>query len=322
MLKHFLLVLSLIFSPLAFADWKPTKTIEVTVPFPPGSGNDLIIRPLIERVEKNTGAKFIVVNRPGGGGTVGTTQFSKKQSDDHAIAVISVAGFAAMDKLFFAIQKDTPYTLNNFDYVMAVGQAPCVITTSIDDPVSTPKELHNVLLKEKVVVADSGAACRLGLETLLIQSGARDKNLNLTRVEHKGPAETAVDVIGKHVRFGIMPLSIATIQARSGKLKIIAATNQQSIGGVATVSSISPNVDVSVVWGIVTPAGVSKDAVNWYAREFTKALNDPSIDPFYKENMFFKPSKNLTLPEKFKEYVYGQEKLHQPVMDFIIKNIK
>jgi tripartite-type tricarboxylate transporter receptor subunit TctC len=144
------LVLSLIISGSAFA-WKPTKPIEVTVPFPPGSGNDLVIRPLAAVVEKNTGVKFLIVNRPGAGGTVGSTSFVSKPNDGHHINIVSVPGIAAMDYTWLAQLDKQPYNVQSFTYATALAQSPLVIVANKNDPVSTPEELANVLLTDKKV---------------------------------------------------------------------------------------------------------------------------------------------------------------------------
>lgn len=324
MLKHVLLVCSLIFSPLAFADWKPTKSVEVIVPFPPGSGNDLVIRPLVEKIEKNTGVKFLVVNKPGAGGTVGTTHFSKMEKDNHSIAVLSIGGLSAMDKTFPSFAKEAPYTLNSFEYVMPVGTSPVVVIANKNDKVNTPKELLDVVMKDNVVVADSGGGGRLGLESFLIHSQARVKNNSIVRVEHKGPAETVTDVIGGHVRFGTVPLTVAYPHVKSGNLKIIAATQQQPVAqlNIASMSSISQNISAEIVWGVVMNKGTSKEVVGWYAAELLKAINDADVEKIFTTNMFFKPNKNIMSPDKFKQYVYDQEKLHQPVVQFILNSAK
>lgn len=324
MFRSFLVSLMLVFSTAAIAEWKPTKTVEVLVPFPPGSGNDIIVRPLIDKIEKNTGVKFTVVNKPGAGGTVGSTLFTKKENDDHAISVIAVGGIAAMDKTFPAFRNQPPYTLDSFEYVTAVGTTPVVVIANKNDSVSTPKELFNVINNEKVVVADSGGAGRLGLESFLIHSGARTNNKQIIRVEHKGPAETVVDIMGGHVRFGTVPLAVAYPHYKAGNLKIIAATQQTPFKqlNIASMSEVNTKIEAGIVWGIVMPKGVSKEAVDWFAKEFNKALNDSDIAEFYSKSMFFKPADSLLVPSSFKQYVYNQEKTHSEVVNFIVNSTK
>ena len=69
---------------LAFAQWQPTKPIEAIMAWTPGSVNELSFRVLAKEVEKNTGANFVIINRPGAGGVIGTEELSKKPADGYS----------------------------------------------------------------------------------------------------------------------------------------------------------------------------------------------------------------------------------------------
>ena len=320
MRKLILIILSLAaFNSYA---WQPTKVVEVVVPFPVGSSNDLVIRPLLDAVEKNTGVKFIVNNRPGAGGTIGTAYFSKLPNDGHHINVISVGGVAAMDYTWPGMFKNAAYGVNSFAYATALARTPIVIIANKKDTVDNSKDLIDVLIKDpKVVVADSGGAGRLGLESVLINVDIRKKNPNLVRVEHKGPAETVVDIMGGNVRFGSVPLVVAYPHYAAGNLKIVALTQQKKIEGLAISSfgDINKNIDVELVWGIALPKDTASEVVEWYARVFTEAKNDLKIKEYFKKNYFFDVPKELEDPKSFNKYVLDQEKLQKPIVKYIVE---
>jgi tripartite-type tricarboxylate transporter receptor subunit TctC len=322
-LKKVVFVICFIFSFSVLA-WQPTKPIEVTVPFPPGSGNDMVIRPLAAVVEKNTGVKFLITNRPGAGGTVGTTGFVSKPNDGHHINIISTPGIAAMDYTWLAQLKTQPYSVTSFTYATALAQSPLVIIANKNNLVSTPEEFVNVILTDKKAsIAHSGAANSLALETILLNTGAAKKNPDLVKVEHKGPIESISDVMGGHVKFAVMPLSVAYQNYKAGNLKIIGVVQQNKTKDVEikTFASVNKNIDVNLVWGIALPKDTPTEVLNWYAKAFKEAQNDPTVKETFDKSRYFSVE-SLQTPESFTTYVMGQSKQHARTVDVIIKNQK
>lgn len=320
-------LISFVFTVLLSAQalaWQPTKTVDVTVPFPVGSGNDQIIRPLAAVVEKNTGVKFIINNRPGAGGTVGNEAFTKMPADGHAINVISAAGPFAMDKTFPNFQTKPPYTINDFTYVMVLGQAPLTFFAHPKDPVDTPKKLADILTREPVSFADNGAAGKLALESFLLSIDARKKNPGLVRPEHRGPVQTLTDVAGGHVRFGVAPLTVSYPLHQGGQIKIIALTTPNRISelpNVGTISEVVKDFDIPVQWALVLPKGASPEIVAWYNKAFTDALNSAEIKEFFAKNMF-RANPSLWDPKVFTSYMQQQDRKFQPVVNTINQSVQ
>ena len=320
-MKKLFNLLILTFGVSAFA-WQPTKPIDTTISFPTGSGNDLIFRPLAAIVEKNTGVTFVIKNKPGAGGTVGNQEFVNLPNDGHFINVASIGGLAAMDYTYPNFVKNPPYSVDSFSYAIQLGYSPVAIIAKADDPVSTPSDLIRVLTSDPTAsVSDSGAAGRLVSETLRHKIGAKEKNPKLVRVEHKGPAQTVIDVAGGHVRFGFAPLSVAAAHHGAGKIKIVAISSKhkvQSLPSVETLSSVVKNFDVVVPWGLILPKDTSAEALNWYSDKFKQAINEPGV----RENLakgFIFVNNDLLSPKAFRENVFEQFKEHKPVVDIIVK---
>jgi tripartite-type tricarboxylate transporter receptor subunit TctC len=320
-MKKITALLALTISSSVFA-WQPTKPIDTTISFPTGSGNDLIFRPLAAVVEKNTGVNFIIKNKPGAGGTVGNQEFVSLPNDGHFINVASIGGLAAMDYVFPNFQKNPPYTIDSFSYAILLGYSPIAIIALANDPVNTPKELIQALTTDSTVtVADSGAAGRLVLETILLKTNAREKNPKLIRVEHKGPAQTVIDVAGGHVRFGFAPLSVAAAHHGAGKIKVVAVSSRNKVSTLPDVLPLSTqikNFDVVVPWGLILPKDTSPDALNWYSDKFKQAIKEPGVQDNLAKSFIFVRDDLLT-PKAFKDYVYEQFKEHKPVVDIINK---
>jgi tripartite-type tricarboxylate transporter receptor subunit TctC len=320
--KKIIVLSVLLISSVAFA-WQPTKPIDTTISFPTGSGNDLIFRPLAAIVEKNTGVTFVIKNKPGAGGTVGNQEFVGLPNDGHFINVGSVGGFAGMDFTYPNFIKNPPYTIDSFSYAIHLGYSPGAIIAKAEDPVSTPKDFINVLTSDpNLTIAHSGAANRLMLESVMLKVNAREKNPKLILVEHKGPAQSVLDVAGGHVRFAVLPLSVAGAHHNAGKIKVVAITSKQkviSLPDVQTMSSAIKDFDVVIPWGLILPKNTSIEVLNWYSEKFKQALSEPGIrENFAKSYIFVKD--DLLTPKAFKEYVYEQYKENKGVVEIINKS--
>lgn len=303
--------------------WQPSKPIEVLIAWPPGSGNDIVFRALAPIVETKHGVKFLITNRPGAGGVVGTEQFSRMPADGYHINVVSLGGLTAMDRTFPVFADRAPYTIHSFDYVTMLAAAPLAFITARDDAVSTPKDLINTLKTASVTVADSGGAGRLSLETVLFRSGAKN-NTQLTRVEHKGPTQTVTDVGGKHVRFGVIPLSVAAPfhLDPNGRIKIVALTSKEphpALPEVGVINHVVPVV-VEVPWALMVPKGTPREAIEWYARVFREAIENDQSREIWRKNFIY-TDLALTNPTALSAHVHQMERDNRAVVDIILKDL-
>lgn len=324
-MKKYLVSLFFVLATSSAFAWQPTKPVEVTVPFPPGSGNDMVIRPLAEVVTRNTGVKFVIVNRPGAGGTVGSTHFvNNSKNDGHFINIVSVGGIAGIDYAWPNFLQNPPYTINSFTWATALAQSPLVIIANKNDPASNPEEFMKSLLSTKdVSFADNGGAGRLAVESLLLHTNAKQINPSIIRLEHKGPMETIADVVGGHVRYGVTPLSVSYPQHVGDKLKIIGLIQQSKVKGIniESFSSVNKNIQSNLVWGIALPKDTPTEVLEWYAKVFKEAQNDPKVKETFAKSLYF-PVEEFQTPKTFTEHVLGEYKKNEKVVGLIIKNMQ
>ncbi len=309
------LVISLMMLPaLAFAQWQPTKPIEAIMAWTPGSVNELSFRVLAKEVEKNTGAKFVIINRPGAGGVIGTEDLSKKPADGYSVTNVSVPGIAAMDKV--SVTGDgRSYTVDSFVYPTHIASSPFVVVAKAGDAVKNPKQLVQALKTEKVTIAATGGA-RLVYESL----AASVKFTDVVRVDHKGPVDALNDVVGGHVRFAIVPSVVANPLYRDGRLQVVALSGNVALAQMAdaqTMDTAIPNFNVSGMWALMLPAGTPKDVVDWYNREFTKAMKSEEVKAIFYDNLLLE-NKSLQTPEAMKNWVKTREKQWQPLVDTVL----
>jgi tripartite-type tricarboxylate transporter receptor subunit TctC len=296
--------------------WQPAKPIEAVIAFTPGSANDVIFRVLSKQVEANTGTKFIVVNRPGAGGVVGTDELARREADGYAVTMVSVPGIAAMDKVQMPNKN---YTTDSFVYPMLAATTSFVVVASPKDPVSNPAQFVDALKKEKVAVSASGGA-RLVYEMIAVNVKFPQGDQGVVRVEHKGPVDTLQDVAGGHVRFGIVPASVAFPFYQDKRIKVVAVSSRAlaQMPGVQPMSTVIPGFDVPAAWGLMLPRGVPANIQNWYATEFKKALAAPEVKTMFESNLYQEDSA-LQTPQAFEAYIKRVERQYQPLVDVVLK---
>lgn len=311
----------LVISSTAFAQWQPTKPIEVIMAWTPGSVNETSFRVLAKQVEQNTGAKFIIINRPGAGGVIGTEELSKKPADGYSVTNVSVPGIAAMDKVSVPGDGRT-YTTDSFVYPTHIASSPFVVVAHPKDPVKTPKQFVESLKNGKVTIAASGGA-RLVYEGMSARLKFTEGVDGVVRVDHKGPVDALVDVASGNVRYAIVPSLVANFLYKDGRVNIIALSAPpplRQFPGIQLLDTAIPNFNITGMWALMLPAGVSKDVVEWYNREFTKAMKSDEAKAVFYDNLLLERP-DLQNPESMKNWVKTRETQWQPLVNTVLIKI-
>lgn len=298
--------------------WQPEKPIEVIMAWTPGSVNETSFRVLAKQVEQNTGAKFVIVNRPGAGGVIGTEELSKKPADGYYVTNVSVPGLAAMDKVQVR-GEGRSYTTDSFVYPTHIASSPFVVVAHPKDPVKTPKQFVEALKNDKPTIAASGGA-RLVYEGISARVKFTEGKEGVIRVDHKGPVDALVDVASGNVRFAIVPSLVANSLYKDGRVNIIALSApppMRQFPGIQLMETALPNFNITGMWALMLPAGTPKDVVEWYNREFTKALKSDEAKAIFYENLLLERT-DLQNPESMKNWVKSREKQWQPLVDAVL----
>lgn len=296
-----LLIASAFILPTLSHAWEPTKTVNVTVGFGPGSGNEVSFRGVSSIIERsNPKIKFNIENRPGADGVVAMNEFISKPSDGHSVYIPSHQGIWVTADVF---QKDVKkFTLDDFEYTVSIAKSPLAIIAPANSPVNTVPELLDLIknTKKPVTFAAGSGAHKLAFVYMMNKTGA---NQDLVKTaNYKGPLQAGQDVAGGFVEFGIIPTAIANTLVQTGKVKFIALCSEQKLRKLPNVPLMHdyvPGMNVYAGWGIILPKGTPKVIVEWYTTEFAKAIRSPEAQKFFDDNMMFSQEKLLT-PAGFK----------------------
>jgi tripartite-type tricarboxylate transporter receptor subunit TctC len=272
-------LLLLISLPVFGQDW-PNKPVKFVSPYPPGGSVDPLARMLGAKLSESLKQQFIVENRTGASGIIGTDYVAKSAPDGYTFVFIfdtHAVHQALNPKLPFDPVKD-------FDPVMIVGTAPMAITTGATKPY---KNFQDVL-----AAAKSGAGVTLGnvgngslahLTTIVLNQAAGAKFLP---VAYKGGGPLSTDVIGGHVELAMASTAAQAQHVRGGKMRALVLTGEKrshTMPDVPTLKELGIDVVAHAWWGILAPAGTPKPILDKLVAELNKAIKLPDVNKMLTE---------------------------------------
>jgi tripartite-type tricarboxylate transporter receptor subunit TctC len=273
----FLLLLSF---PALAQDW-PTKPVKFVSPYPPGGSVDPLARMLGAKLQDSLKQPFIVENRTGASGIIGTDYVAKSAPDGYTFVFIfdtHAVHQALNPKLTFDPIKD-------FAPVMIVGTAPMAITTGAMKPY---KSFADVLAAAKakpdtVTLGNVGNGSLAHLTTIVLNQAA---GIQLVPVPYKGGGPLSADLMGGQVELGMASVAAQAQHVRGGKMRALVLTGDKrshTMPEVPTLKEQGIDVVAHAWWGILAPAGTPKPIVDRFHAELVKALKLPDVDKMLSE---------------------------------------
>lgn len=266
-----LFVLSLMMVvPIQAADF-PTKEVQIIIPYAAGGATDLIFRALAATTGKYLGKAVIVVNRPGGGGTIGVTEVAKAKPDGYTL-------LSAITPLtILPHQVKTTFTYKSFEPVINVVKDPGMFLVRSDSPWKSLKEFLDYAKKnpDMITVGNSGAGGGVHLIALAFEKTAGVK-FNHIPFAGGGPSVTAL--LGGHINAVSVSPPEGIEQVKAGKFRIIALFADKRFDLFPDVPTVKEQgVDfVMGQWrGLAAPKGTPPDVIKKLHDAFKKGIDDP-----------------------------------------------
>ena len=277
---------SLLAAPAARAQrggaW-PTGSVRFIGIFPPGGGTDILSRIWCAKMAEITDQQFVVENRSGSGGNVGTEAIARAAPDGNTIGLASVAPLSIAPTLYASL----PFNVNrDFTYIGGIWQLPNLLVINNDVPARTVPELIALLKANpgKYTYASSGSGTTVHLSGEMFKSMA---GLDLLHVPYRGGAPAHVDLLAGrvHMIFDNIPQGLAS--AREGKVRALAVTGKErspQAPEIPTMAEFLPGFEITSWGGALGPAGMAPAVVERIAALSRRALEDPELVARFKEN--------------------------------------
>jgi len=246
---------------IATAQNYPTRPITLVVPFPPGGSTTIVARIVTDRMADAIGQQFVVDNRGGAGGTLGTRQVAKGAPDGYTIALGYTGTLAIGPSLFPNVGYDVR---TDFAPIGRIGVAPSAVVVHPSFPVHSVAELiaYAKANPGKVDYASAGIGTvgHVAGEYFAIATG-----IKLTHIPYKGTGPAITDLLGGHIPLSFSPIPAVHESAKSGLLRMLAVTSAKRSALLADMPTIAesgvPGFDAVLRYGLVAPAGTPRPII-------------------------------------------------------------
>ena len=252
----------------------PTRAVRVIVPFPPGAGVDLVTRIVVPRISESVGQPFVIENRAGAGGIVGTELAARAPADGYTL----YAGGSAL--VISPLLSKVSYSTRDFAALSRMASVPFVLVVHPSLPARSLKELIALARAKPGAInyASTGIGTTPHLSAELFK---RVAGIDITHVPYKGSAPALTDLLGGHVEMFFCNMLSAIPLVSSGKLRPLGVTSLQRSPVTPRVPTIAesgfPNFETATWFGLLAPNGVSEQIVAKLHGETVKALRRADV---------------------------------------------
>jgi len=260
---------------LSRAQAYPSRPARIIVGFPAGGATDIQARLMGEWLTERLGQQFIVENKPGASGNIGTETAAKAPADGYTLLQV-VTPHAINSALYSNLSFDF---MRDIAPVVYVARLAYVVVVNPSLPVTTLPELIAYAKANPGKInygsAGQGTPQNISCELFKMMTG-----VNLVHVPYKGGAPAVADLISGHVQVIFAPVSESIQQIKAGKLRALAVTTATRLDvfpDLPTVGDFVPGYEASGFAGIGVPKNTPVEIIDRLNKEINAGLADPKI---------------------------------------------
>jgi tripartite-type tricarboxylate transporter receptor subunit TctC len=262
-------------SRLVWAQAYPSRPVRVIVPFAPAGTTDILARLIGQWLSERLGQQFVIDNRPGSGGNLGTEAVVRAPADGYTLLL--VGGWNAInatlyDKLNFNFLRDIMpvASIGGAPYVMVIN--PSLPAKTVPDFIAYAKANPG---RVNMASAGTGAPSHVSGELFKMMAG-----VNMVHVPYRGGGPAVTDLLGGQVQVMFVPPPTSIEHIRSGKLRALAvttATRSEALPDIPTVAEFVPGYEASNWYGVGAPKGTPAEIIDKLNKEINACLADPKL---------------------------------------------
>jgi tripartite-type tricarboxylate transporter receptor subunit TctC len=295
--------------PAAAQDW-PTKPVRIVVPFGAGSTPDVVARLIADHLQKKLGQTFLIDNKPGASGNIGTDAVAKAAPDGTTIGV-SIGGPLAINTLLFSKLPYDPKT--DIAPITQLVTQPSALAVNSSIMVNSVGELVALLKREpgkyNFGSIGNGSLSHLAMEAIALKSGTQ-----MVHIPYASSPAAMTAIIRGDVQMGCLPAISVTPQAAAGAVKILAVSTAKRspyLPSIPTLKEAGIDVEADAWMGMIAPAHTPEPVVARIQREVVEALATAAVRDKLATQLM-EPVGNS--PAEFRARIEGEIARWEPVI--------
>jgi len=275
-LSAIVLAAACLVTPAQAQNWPAAKPVKVIAVFPPGGSVDQVARVIAQQLNIQTGQTFIVDNRGGASGSIGTAALAKSEPDGYTIGVVFDT-HAVNPSLIPNLPFDT---LKDLTPLMLVGTGAMALVTNVAQPYKSFKDVV-AAAKEKPGSVAYGTIGAGSIGHLTMTQLGNQLSVEWTHVPYRGGGPLMSDAIANQVPLAIGSVFLVNPHVASGRVRAIAVTSLKpdpSLPGVDPIAAQGvPGFEAYTWWGIFGPGNMPAPLVKRIYDELAKAVSTPAV---------------------------------------------
>jgi len=262
----------------SWAQWAPTRTVSVVVPYPAGGPTDILARTIGAELARTLGQAVVIENVPGGAGAIGTRRVAQAAADGHTLVFGTNQTHAT--NLSLLPQGGGYDPVKDFAPVAGLADLQHLVVVGPDVAVKTAADLVALAKKDpgKLTAGSTGpgSASHLALELFKVRTGT-----DIAHVPYKGSAPLLTDLLGGHVNLSFATTPTVLQQIQSGKLRAIAVASPNRSPYLPEVPTLAEagvrGVEADAWLAMFAPAGVPVAALARLREATLEAMRQPAV---------------------------------------------
>ena len=254
----------------------PSKAVTFVVPQAPGGANDAIARVIAQKLGELTGQSFVVENRPGAGGNIGTAYTAKARNDGYTLLLTADSAYVINPSLYKNAGFDP---LKDFEPISTVATSGYVLVANNNFPANTTAELISLAKQQpgKIMIGSAGNGTVNHLVGEMLNKAA---GIDLVHVPYKGASAAVTDLVGGQVQVSVQSLPSSISFIRSGRIKVLGVVNEKRLAALPNsipIQETVPGLSVTPWYGVFAPASTPKQVITQLQTLINQAVDADDV---------------------------------------------